>query len=276
MPPVEPSGENLINFMNSVTSSVKTVLAKPGCFKRNTNHRRFLQKQLRQTVQQQSDTISRPREHPPIERNISPNTMTRIQKRKLAKSSPRTKTIKKERDDVYIEIESSVSNSDVPSPTYEYNPSHIIHDEHLYYTENSLDTLFDAPSPKKIRIEDASDILTECYNDNSCSEHSEYNFAPSSSENNSRSSSPVSYTSSGSDDECFSSEFLTAEELLQTLDVTDLFVPDNASKFICTSLYDVSDILRTHISDGGDVLIEESFMIASFERALQKCFPLQF
>lgn len=52
------SGENLVNFINNASSSVKTVLSKPGCFKRNTNHRRFLQKQLRQTVQQQGDSTT--------------------------------------------------------------------------------------------------------------------------------------------------------------------------------------------------------------------------
>ncbi|XP_047137335.1 uncharacterized protein LOC124813837 [Hydra vulgaris] len=45
---METTGINLLNFMNSATSSVQTVLAKPSCFKRNTNHRRFLQKQLLQ------------------------------------------------------------------------------------------------------------------------------------------------------------------------------------------------------------------------------------
>ena len=45
------SGEHLVNFINNASTSVKTVLSKPGCFKRNTNHRRFLQKQLRQNAQ---------------------------------------------------------------------------------------------------------------------------------------------------------------------------------------------------------------------------------
>uniref|UniRef100_A0A7M5VC56 Uncharacterized protein n=1 Tax=Clytia hemisphaerica TaxID=252671 RepID=A0A7M5VC56_9CNID len=50
-------GENLINFINNASTCVKSVLSKPGSFKRNTNHRRFLQKQLRQNVQDNIKTL---------------------------------------------------------------------------------------------------------------------------------------------------------------------------------------------------------------------------
>ena len=53
------SGEHLVNFINNASTSVKTVLSKPGCFKRNTNHRRFLQKQLRQNAQDNINAIIR-------------------------------------------------------------------------------------------------------------------------------------------------------------------------------------------------------------------------
>lgn len=48
---MEDSADTLLSFINNVSSSVKTVLSKPGNFKRNTNHRRFLQKQLKLNCQ---------------------------------------------------------------------------------------------------------------------------------------------------------------------------------------------------------------------------------
>jgi len=66
------AGENLVNFINNASSCVKTVLSKPGCFKRNTNHRRFLQKQLRQNVQDNIKTLKN--ETSSLSRNIVKST----------------------------------------------------------------------------------------------------------------------------------------------------------------------------------------------------------
>lgn len=41
------AGSSLLNFMNLASGNVKTALEKPANFKRNINHRRYLQKQLR-------------------------------------------------------------------------------------------------------------------------------------------------------------------------------------------------------------------------------------
>ena len=71
------SGEHLVNFINNASTSVKTVLSKPGCFKRNTNHRRFLQKQLRQNAQ---DAIIRTKAEtttPTTKKDILNNNMER-------------------------------------------------------------------------------------------------------------------------------------------------------------------------------------------------------
>ena len=43
-------GHSLLSFMNLASSKVKTALEKPNTFKRNINHRRFLQKQFRAMV----------------------------------------------------------------------------------------------------------------------------------------------------------------------------------------------------------------------------------
>ena len=40
-------GQSLINFMTLATGSVKTALQKPANYKKNINHRRYLQKQLK-------------------------------------------------------------------------------------------------------------------------------------------------------------------------------------------------------------------------------------
>jgi hypothetical protein len=43
-------GHSLLSFMNLASNKVKTALEKPNTFKRNINHRRFLQKQFRAMV----------------------------------------------------------------------------------------------------------------------------------------------------------------------------------------------------------------------------------
>lgn len=43
----ETCGQSLINFMTLATGSVKTALQKPANYKKNINHRRYLQKQLK-------------------------------------------------------------------------------------------------------------------------------------------------------------------------------------------------------------------------------------
>ena len=40
------AGSSLLNFMNLASGNVKTALEKPANFKRNINHRRYLQKRL--------------------------------------------------------------------------------------------------------------------------------------------------------------------------------------------------------------------------------------
>jgi hypothetical protein len=44
------NGHSLLSFMNLASNKVKTALEKPNTFKRNINHRRFLQKQFRAMV----------------------------------------------------------------------------------------------------------------------------------------------------------------------------------------------------------------------------------
>ena len=283
MAPMESSGENLISFMNSVTSSVKTVLAKPGCFKRNTNHRRFLQKQLRQTVQQQTD--GGPAAPSSNNKNKENNTdvsvqgvlpsalssISKLQKRKLAKSKSRAlKKVKTE----YIDIIPVVN--DLPSPTFDYNPGSLI-DERTYYSEIAPY----ASSPKRLCLDGTTGFVTEFYTTTTqYSDQSSDNSFISSDSYGSRSNSPVS----DADSCCGNNDFLTGEELVKTLDVTDLFVPDDdptTSKFISTSMYDICmDYTTSYMTSSnkvGDMSVEESrYMIASFERALQKYHLMQF
>ena len=59
-------GHSLLSFMNLASNKVKTALEKPNTFKRNINHRRFLQKQFRAMVKSPEKTPGRrtiPREN---------------------------------------------------------------------------------------------------------------------------------------------------------------------------------------------------------------------
>ena len=51
------AGSSLLNFMNLASGNVKTALEKPANFKRNINHRRYLQKQLRNYSKRKNDII---------------------------------------------------------------------------------------------------------------------------------------------------------------------------------------------------------------------------
>lgn len=57
------AGSSLLNFMNLASGNVKTALEKPANFKRNINHRRYLQKQLRNYSKRKNDiTTKKPKD----------------------------------------------------------------------------------------------------------------------------------------------------------------------------------------------------------------------
>ena len=49
------TGNSLLSFMTLASGNVKTAMEKPATFKRNINHRRYLQKQLRNYAKKKSD-----------------------------------------------------------------------------------------------------------------------------------------------------------------------------------------------------------------------------
>ncbi|XP_031571819.1 protein FAM181A-like [Actinia tenebrosa] len=67
------TGSLLLNFMNQASGNVKNALEKPANFKRNINHRRYLQKQLRNYSKRKGDNTqskkSSPMKHKTAQQN---------------------------------------------------------------------------------------------------------------------------------------------------------------------------------------------------------------
>lgn len=219
---INSSGENLLSFVNNASSCVKTVLAKPGCFKRNTNHRRFLQKQLKQNI----TSIKSPKTFDDKDEELKKNNESvkknfRINKIKhrAIKKTKRT-TVK----DVYA---NGISFARVPSPTDDYLQLHHLN-EATFYPElhpSAPSSLYYNTSTPFYNFEAEYEMKTNYQRSNSSSSYAstyasmeEDLFSPT------MESMPTTFQSS---ENLGCSEYLTGEELLQELDVRDLYDPDN-------------------------------------------------
>ena len=211
------STEGLLNFLNTASSSVKSVLARPSCFKRNTNHRRFIQKQLK---------VSKQRSESPS------STVKLIPKQQFPLNKARQRTAPRKRTEIAKrEVNSTNRNSTVQRCELEY--------------QSNEQSIFN------MRIGDHSDVNREMHYFDECKKFSEMvddlvdNLLDSSSSSSQdenyqkmartevpihsycRSGSVSSYSSSSEED--INPEFLSGEELLRCLDISELFVPEGLS-----------------------------------------------
>lgn len=230
------SGEHLVNFINNASSSVKTVLSKPGCFKRNTNHRRFLQKQLRQNAQDNMIIRSRSETSKDNDKEDPPSP------KQLIKQVKREKTIRKKRRYTPVRLQTPLNTIHrppsqapilIPSPmpefgfnsTQQYIKNNNIENSfminnsnfqtsfaanrHNFFPEHMVANTFPVSS---------SAIL---HQNNNTTPLQHYN-----SRKNSSSSASSTTSSTGSDDDFGFSEFLSGEDLMRSLEFQDLFIPD--------------------------------------------------
>lgn len=212
------STEGLLNFLNTASSSVKNVLARPSCFKRNTNHRRFIQKQLKVSKQ----------------RSASPSSTVKLipkQQFPLNKARQRT-TTRKRTETIKREVNSMNRNSTVQRCEHEYQSneqsifnmrigdhhSDLQRDMHYFaeckkfseMVDDLVDNLLDSSSSSSQDVNYKKIARTEAPTHSYC-----------------RSGSVSSYSSSSEED--INSEFLSGEELLRCLDISELFVPEGLS-----------------------------------------------
>ena len=217
---MEPSGVNLLNFMNSATSSVQTVLSKPSCFKRNTNHRRFLQKQLLQYHIDSKDSTSLSK--------LIPASITQ---------KPKHRTIKKTKSITLKHKQRGWKFSNqprVPSPTMDY----------LQFIELENASFYSEPSLFETKIQGSEEIYFErnsqIQNENYDNPFDGFFFPDVNNSFKQESASPSHSTSSFcssyspecedahlSENDMEYTEFLTGEELVMTLKESELFVPEN-------------------------------------------------
>ena len=230
---IESSGENLLSFMNSASSCVKTVLSKPGSFKRNTNHRRFLQKQLRQQQTEASVATAENQDKKSfiINKTVK-KTITKTKSRILQRK--KTKAIE--------------ACQRVPSPTVEYTQTDTS-EESIFYPDTYI--INHKQNYSVSPVEYVTDTSSELYNilsNGYC-----------------RSDSSSSYASS--EEDFGYSDFLSGEDLVRSLDITDLFVPEKSTHG--DMVYEQYDFI---IQEGKNTFTEQLSEISytSFEDVFEK------
>ena len=232
--------ENLLNFVNNASSNVKTVLSKPGCFKRNTNHRRFLQKQLRLSAQKtptesmaknpegskKTFAISKIRKSKsnrsrifvrgatPSNVNVTQTTTFPLMMMSLPISQPQRR---------YNNIRGTEEGSCKNNELNTLDEMVQAHGEGLYEQLQGLDTdcqKFSAVVDQIVDnlLDSSLDFESWSLEEQRVNSHSSY----------SRSGS-VSSNASSEDDYMNNVDFMSGEELVRSLDISDLFIPDGAA-----------------------------------------------
>lgn len=208
------AGSSLLNFMNFASGNLKSALEKPANFKRNINHRRYLQKQLRNYSKRK-------------------NEVSQVRK---SGGAPRTKTGTKANEK--NNLAKNISNA----WRTEINSSEIIADVKM----EKASALRDRNLPSSFWQEPVMPTPLDEYGNfygslqqiqtrnpvNQGSHNTEYeSFLESWEDCERRELSPKSshcdsVPSISSADESISEEFLTGEELTRSIDIKDLYVPE--------------------------------------------------
>lgn len=205
------STESLLDFLNTASSSVKNVLARPGCFKRNTNHRRFLQKQLKVSKQRGDSTSSKKKA---------------ASKHHLAMAKTRQRAVSRKRE-LAMSPESRIPKLDITTDRFRVDGQkggQISYVECKEDDEHKREMRYLAECKKfSEMVDDLVDNLLD--SSSNCSQHQEKTQGDVVGVNSFYRSGSVSSYSSSSEEE-ISPDFLSGEELLRCLDISELFIPE--------------------------------------------------
>lgn len=206
------TGNSLLSFMTLATGSVKTAMEKPATFKRNINHRRYLQKQLRNYAKKKSDN---PPKKGLVSRMKNEKGNYKLQNVSILKSmqSSWKSDRPSKRSEKLTEVSSEVDNNQQGALqtfwqepvfadfTQPYVSSYSIHQ---MQPRGAMEESFQNPAFETL-VENWSDYETQGYS----SESSKSESVPS---------------ISSDDGSC--EEFMTGEELTRNIDIKDLYVPE--------------------------------------------------
>lgn len=204
--------ENLLDFLNTASSSVKNVLARPSCFKRNTNHRRFLQKQLKVSKQREGSASANRR-------------VATHQQFTLSKGRQRTTSRKKTQAINSEVLATKMQTQCVKQKSFSDNNQSIVYMglEDSQDLQKQMNYLAECKKFSEM-VDDLVDNLLDSSSNCSHDETEQRRITEMQSNTFQRSGSISSYSSSS--DEEIHAEFLSGEDLLRCLDISELFVPE--------------------------------------------------
>lgn len=207
------TGNSLLSFMTLASGNVKTAMEKPATFKRNINHRRYLQKQLRNYAKKKSDN---PPKKNMVSRMKTDKGSYKLQNLSVLKSmhsswkSERTSRKASKLADVSTEEEKKqrgALQTFWQEPLFaDFNQSYVsTYSLHQMQTRGTMDDSFNSPAFENALVGNWNDYETRDYS----SESSKTESVPS---------------ISSDDGSC--EEFMTGEELTRNIDIKDLYVPE--------------------------------------------------
>lgn len=207
------AGSSLLNFMNLASGNVKTALEKPANFKRNINHRRYLQKQLRNYGKRKPSELIMKKPKDVLKHKT--NTLAGDRHGVSRNSSRQEGTSKK------LEKNSETVNCDKPSLRERNLPPSFWQEP---VTEDSTETYMFPLYPHPARTGESEDPYNpafetyfEGWNECVAREIPAAELSPS--------AESVGAPSVSSEEAVFD-DFLTGEELTQSIDIKDLYVPE--------------------------------------------------
>lgn len=204
------AGSSLLNFMNLASGNVKTALEKPANFKRNINHRRYLQKQLRNYSKRKNDiTTKKPKDVFKHKTHGLPGDKRHGMSRNSSRQEGSCKRSERTSEAVNFE-KSSLRERNLP-PSFWQEP--VIPDgpeTYMYPLYPLQARAGESEDPYNPAFETYFEGWNECVaREIPAEELSQSGSAPS-----------------VSSDEAICDDFMTGEELTRSIDIKDLYVPE--------------------------------------------------